>query len=197
MQKPRRLTGCCRRKCVSTFAQRVGTSGPLVRSPTNGRASRASLPKSANSKPVTIRAYERGRPCPWTNRSQPRPAQRYLLPSSSIRGLSFPRLRTPRPPRSFTATTIPPRRARIPGAPRLPDTTPPSWRHRLVMTPAFSNARSPLWFLRLHLPFSAPPHVLLQHAFSSGQANNDHAPPAIGSSPDRSPPRTRAMLYGQ
>jgi hypothetical protein len=39
------------------FVQKVGTSGPLVRSPTNGRASRASLPKPANSEPVTIRPY--------------------------------------------------------------------------------------------------------------------------------------------
>ena len=54
------------------FVQKVGTSGPLVRSPTNGRASRASLPKSANSEPVTIRQYGRDGRAPWKNRAQPR-----------------------------------------------------------------------------------------------------------------------------
>jgi hypothetical protein len=39
------------------FVQKVGTSGPLVRSPTNGRASRASLPQAANSEPVTTQTH--------------------------------------------------------------------------------------------------------------------------------------------
>jgi hypothetical protein len=54
------------------FAQKVGTSGPLVRSPTNGRASRASLPKSAKSEPVTIRQYGRDGRAPWKNQAKPR-----------------------------------------------------------------------------------------------------------------------------
>jgi DNA polymerase II small subunit/DNA polymerase delta subunit B len=41
------------------FVQQVATSDPLVRSPTNGRASRASLPQPANSEPVTIRQHGR------------------------------------------------------------------------------------------------------------------------------------------
>ena len=45
MQKPRPWTGCSRSKCVSPFVQKVRTSEPLGRSPTNGRASRASLPQ--------------------------------------------------------------------------------------------------------------------------------------------------------
>ena len=47
------------------FVQKVGTSGPLVRSPTNGRASRASLPQAANPEPVTIRQYGRNGRAPW------------------------------------------------------------------------------------------------------------------------------------
>jgi len=54
------------------FVQKVGSSGPLVRSPTNGRASRASLPKSANSEPVTIRPYGRDGRARWKNRTKPR-----------------------------------------------------------------------------------------------------------------------------
>jgi hypothetical protein len=54
------------------FVQQVGTSGPLVRSPTNGRASRASLPKSAKSEPITIRQYGRDGRAPWKNRARPR-----------------------------------------------------------------------------------------------------------------------------
>jgi hypothetical protein len=175
MQKPRRLTGCSRRKCVSTSVLRVGTSGPLVRSSTNGRASRASLPKSAHSKPVTTRQHGWGRPCPL---DKPIPTASGTTSSSSLFFYPWPvffwlqaprsRLQAPLQStlRALTATTTPPPRARIPGAPRLPDTTPLGWCHRLVTAPASSHAWSPLWFLRLHLPFFARTHVLLHRAFS-------------------------------
>ena len=100
------------------------------------------------------------------------PEKNHPLLSSSIRGLFLPRwLRFARHSsqsalRTLTATTTPRPRARNPGVPRLPDTTPPGWCHRLVTAPVSSRAWSPLWFLPLHLPFFARTHVLLHRAFS-------------------------------
>ena len=68
------------------FVQKVGASGPLVRSPTNGRASRASLPKSANSEPVTIRPYGRDGRARWKNRAPGSSPRKLPRPTTFSRG---------------------------------------------------------------------------------------------------------------